>query len=135
VTSNTDLLKQGWPGRGFKIGWKSLATLLCLTRRHRSNTEQKSGSKSESREKSSWASWAKNISVEGSKTLTSEPAKARDSTRAKRDNDSKERDESDPYSRKQDCPRFSIEDEIVIQNINQEFICNNKPIIPMFNLI
>jgi hypothetical protein len=43
-----------------------------------------------------------------------ESAKARDSIRAKRDSDSNEIDESDPHNAKQDGPRISIEDGIVI---------------------
>jgi hypothetical protein len=60
------------------------------------------------------ALWARNTSVEGSRTRTSESAKAQDSTRIKRDGDSDEIDESDLHNRKQDGPRISVEDRIVI---------------------
>jgi hypothetical protein len=54
------------------------------------------------------------MSVEGSTTQTSESAKARDSTRAIRGGGSNEIDENDLHDSKQDGPRISMEDGIMI---------------------
>jgi hypothetical protein len=89
-------------------------TPLSLRRRHRSNAEHRSGSESESRERSECALWVRNTSVEGRRTRTSESAKTRDSIQGKRDGDSNEIDESDPHCPKQNGPRISTLNGITI---------------------